>query len=94
MQNMPGPYDRKNNLGNRSKMGYEGLWKTRRGAGVLKIVLRDNVFAFEAPRNRGVTSLTGLNVDIIECATNTILWLGPGAFPGELPQVCKIASGS
>jgi hypothetical protein len=86
MQNMPGPYDRKNNLGDRSKMGYEGLWKTRGRAGVPKIVLRDNVFAFEARRNRGVTSLTGVNVDIIECANNTILWLGPGAFPGELPS--------
>jgi hypothetical protein len=76
----------KNNLGNRSKRGYEGVWKTRSGAGVPKIVLRDNVIAFEAPRNRGVTSLTGVNVNIVECANNTILWLGPGAFPGEPPS--------
>ena len=86
MQNMPGPYDRNNQLGNRSKSGYEQIWKTRSNAGVPKVVLRDNVIAFEVPRDRGVTSLTGANVDIIECANNTILWLGSGSFPGALPS--------
>ena len=88
MHNMPGPYARRNRLGNRSASGYGELIKTRgRDEHVSQLAMRDNVLAFEAPaRNREVqTEFNGPHVRIVECANNTILWLGPGSFPGELP---------
>ena len=88
MQNMPGPYARRNPLGDRSASGYGELIKTRgRDERVSQLVLRDNVLAFEAPAgNRRLdTKFNGPHVQIVDCANNTILWLGSGSFPGDLP---------
>jgi hypothetical protein len=53
---------------------------------VPKLVLRDNVIAYEVPRNRGSTALRSAHVRITECANNTILWFGHNQFPGPIPN--------
>jgi hypothetical protein len=89
MQNMPGPSSKRNPMGNRSASGYGAFFK---GAGrddrFPKIVMRDNVLAFEAPaENRKVNrSFDGRYLDIVDCANNTILWFGPDPFPDILPD--------
>ena len=58
MQNMPGPYNRRDADGDRSKAGYEAVFKTReKDARVPKLVLRDNVIAYEVPVHRRSTQL-------------------------------------
>jgi hypothetical protein len=89
MQNMPGPYARRKPLGDRSERGYGEFIKTRgRDDRVPMLVLRDNVLAFEEPAgNRKLdTRFNGAHVRIVDCANNTILWLGSGSFPGSLPN--------
>ena len=87
MQNMPGPYDRRNRRGDRGKSGYEVLLKTRnKDARVPKLVLRDNVIAYEVPHDRGSTAFEAAHVRITECADNTILWFGEERFPGPVPD--------
>lgn len=89
MQNMPGPYARRNPLGDRSQSGYGELIKTRsRDGRVPKLALRDNVLAFEPPpgNRRLQTKFDGPHVEIVDCANNTILWFGSGSFPGSLPR--------
>ena len=50
MQNMPGPYARRSPLGDRSASGYGEVFKTRgRDGRVPKLMMRNNVLAFEAP---------------------------------------------
>jgi hypothetical protein len=87
LENMPGPYDRRNRQGDPGKSGYERLLKTRKqDARVPKLVLRDNVIAYEVPRDRGSTALRAAHVRITECANNIILWFGDGKFPGPIPD--------
>jgi hypothetical protein len=87
MENMPGPYDRRNRQGDPDRSGYEGLLKTRKkDARVPELVLRDNVIAFEVPRDRGSTALRSAHVRVTECANNTILWFGEDPFPGPVPN--------
>ena len=88
MQNMPGPSSKKNPLGNRLTSGYGSFFKGfRRDDRVPKIVMRNNVLAFEVPSgNRKLhTDLGGPNTDIVDCENNTILWFGSGSFPDSLP---------
>jgi hypothetical protein len=89
MQNMPGPYARRNPLGDRSASGYGEVFKTRgRDGRVPKLVMRNNVLAFEKPAEgrKLQTRFNGPHVEIVDCANNTILWLGSGSFPGSLPD--------
>jgi hypothetical protein len=87
MQNLPGPFQRHNRLGDPARSGYEQLFKTRnKDARVPKVVLRDNVIAYEVPRDRGSTALGSPHLRVTECANNTILWFGQGAFPGPIPD--------
>jgi hypothetical protein len=89
LQNMPGPFARRQPLGDRSQSGYGELIKTRgRDDRVPKLVVRNNVLAFEAPTEgrKLQTKFKGSHVDIVDCANNTILWLGSGPFPGTLPD--------
>jgi hypothetical protein len=89
MENMPGPFSRRNPLGDRTQSGYTDFLKTRAGDGrVPSFVLRNNVLAFEAPAGRRAVAarFNGSHVRITDCANNTILWLGPGSFPERLPS--------
>jgi hypothetical protein len=89
MQNMPGPFARRKPLGDRTESGYGELFKTRgRDGRVPKLVMRDNVLAFEPPAAGRTldTRFNGPHVEIVDCANNTILWLGTGSFPGSLPD--------
>jgi hypothetical protein len=88
MQNMPGPYVRRQPLGDRTSSGYGEVIKTRGGDDrVPNLVMRHNVLAFdEPPGGRKLqTKFNGRHVRIVDCANNTILWLGSGPFPGDLP---------
>jgi hypothetical protein len=89
MRNMPGPFARRKPLGDRSVSGYGEFLKTRRrGDQVPKLVMRNNVLAFEeSPEGRKLqTKFNVAHVEIVACANNTILWLGFGSFPGSLPD--------
>ncbi len=87
MQNMPGPFDRRDRDGDRSKAGYETLFKTREKDGrVPRLVFRDNVVAYEVPYSRGTTTIGSAHVRITDCANNTILWFGTQRFPGPIPD--------
>jgi hypothetical protein len=89
MRNMPGPFARRKPLGDRSVSGYGEFLKTRRrGDQVPKLVMRNNVLAFEEPPEgrKLQTKFNGAHVEIGACANNTILWLGSGSFPGSLPD--------
>jgi hypothetical protein len=89
MQNMPGPYARRKPLGDRTESGYGEFIKTRGGDGrVPMLAMRNNVLAFDAPAGsrRLQTKFNGPHVEMVDCANNTILWLGAGSFPGVLPD--------
>jgi len=100
MRNMPGPFARRKPLGDRSVSGYGEFLKTRRrGDQVPKLVMRNNVLAFEDPPEvrKLQTKFNGAHVEIVACANNTILSLGSGPFPGSLPdnwENCFIIIGS
>jgi len=89
MENMPGPYSKRNPMGNRSASGYEIFFKTRRrDARVPQLIMRDNVLAFEVPPGRRKMSVNfnGPHIRVIDCSNNTILWFGTGSFPAHLPS--------
>jgi len=89
IENMPGPYQRRNPLGDRTQSGYGEFFKTRgRDGRVPAIIMRNNVLAFEVPAgSRKVSAnFNGAHIRITDCANNTILWLGSGSFPEWLPE--------
>lgn len=82
MENMPGPYKKP-----RDALGYAvgfKMWDERR----TKLALHDNIFLIEEPIADGEFKLGEVASKVVSCADNTIIWLGEGDFPENLPEGC------
>jgi hypothetical protein len=84
MQNMPGPYKKP-----RDTFGYAvgfKMWDDR----TTGLALHDNIFLVEEPVADGELYLYRVADKVVSCSNNTLIWLGEGDFPEELPDCFSV----
>jgi hypothetical protein len=91
LEAMPGPAD-----GEPTELGHGGffkwhLWNNPAQSLSPKLALYNNIFMAEQMSVNGSRMGTPPG-QVLDCANNTMVWLGPGAFPGELPSCFTITT--